>query len=113
MSSRGRKMQLKLVHAASSGIVVALVLSLLLAPSIWEMTDHSQLEPVVTLEEKGGRVGVEDFDGAPPSAPSPEGTEVQAYPPTLGVGATVGTTLAIIVVVVVLFSFLLVRRMEE
>ncbi len=108
-------MQLKLVHAASSGIVVALVLSLLLAPSIWEMTDQSQLGPVVTLEEKGGRVGVEDFDAAPlpAPAPSPEGTEVPAYPPTLGVGATVGTALSIIVVVVVLFSFLLVRRVEE
>ena len=113
MSSRGRKMQLKLVHAASSGIVVALVLSLLLAPSMWEMTGHSQFGPVVTLEEKGGRTGVEDFDVAPLPTPSPEGTEMPAYPPTLGVGATVGTALSIIVVVVVLFSFLLVRRVEE
>jgi len=113
MSSKGRRMRLKLVHAVSSGIVVALVLGLFLAPSIWEMAGHPQPVPVVSLEEKGGRGVVEDLDIAPPPQTSPESGEVPAYPPTLGVGATVGTVLSIIVVVVVLFSFLLVRGMEE
>jgi len=104
-------MQLKLVHAVSSGIVVALVLGLFLAPSIWEMTGYQQPAPMVTLEEKGGRNAVEDLDVTPPP-PSPEPPEVEAYPSTSG-EATIGTVISIIVVVIVLFSFLLVRRIEE
>ena len=68
-------MQLKLVHAVSSGIVVALVLGLFLAPSIWEMSGHPQPGPVVSLEEKGGRGGVEDLDIAPQPS-SPESVEI-------------------------------------
>jgi hypothetical protein len=103
-------MQLKLVHAATSGIVIALVLSLVLVPSIWEMTSYPQTEPVLTLQEKGGRATGENLDGTPP--PLPSDTFGEPSPPP-NIEATIITTASAVVVVLVLLSFLVVRRIEE
>jgi hypothetical protein len=104
-------MQFKLVHAATSGIVIALVLSLVLVPSIWEMTAYPQIEPVLTLEEKGGRVAGENLDGETPPSPSDTFGGEPSPPPKIE--ATIITAASAVVVVLVLLSFLVVRRIEE
>ena len=106
-------MQIKLLHAASSGIVIALVLSLILVPSIWEMAGQPQ--PVQAGPEgKGGvLVAVESSDRIPETV-SPQETFKETTRPPISFMTNIPTIIiSILVVAAVLFSFVFVRRIEE